>query len=116
MNRLVILSVAAILAGGCTSWRAMPPSPEALKDGPPRIAVILPSNDTLPMRDPAIERDSLIGWVDVDGGVQRRAFAMTDLKAVVVLKANYGPAILGGLPLGVVSFWVLIGSLYAAST
>lgn len=98
--RLAFLPAVTLLLGACATWHVVPATPEALANGPTRIGVIQQAGDTLVLRDPAVERDSIVGWSEDEGELTRHAIAVTDANGLVVQSPNYEGSIIGGIGLG----------------
>lgn len=110
------LATAALLLAGCMNWGTRPPSPAAFKDGPTLLGVVREAGDTLVLRDPGIEGDSVVGWAVTGGTPVRHAVAMTDISALITSRSNYAAAILGGMALSFLAISTLLALALSSGT
>ena len=93
------------------NWQAQPaPAAQVIQaSGESEIRVTLTSGINVVIRDPWVERDSLVGWQQPPGDparvpVVRRAFALPDVRTVSVRKSNTGANIAIGAAIGAAAF------------
>ena len=117
-------SVAALIllvvqAACITSWEPQPVAPAqvvaATSDA--EVKVRLTNGSRVVLRDPAVEHDSLVGWVapswDSKGGPVRHAYALGELREVAVKKNDLGPNIVLGVVAGTVLFFGAVMGAWA---
>ena len=88
--------LAAVLLNGCVmNWQAQsaPPAQVIQSSGESEIRVTLNAGNSVVIRDPWVEEDSLVGWQQPPGdpgevAVVRRAFALSDVRTVSVKKSK----------------------------
>ena len=105
------MMMALVLNGCVMNWQAQPAPPAQViqSSGESEIRVTLNSGVNVIVRDPWVERDSLVGWQQPPGDpaevpVVRRAFALTDVRTVSVKKSNTGANIAIGAAIGAAVF------------
>ncbi len=104
--------LAAVLLNGCVmNWQAQsaPPAQVIQSSGETEIRVTLNAGSSAVIRDPWVERDSLVGWQQPPGdpgevAVVRRAYALSDVRTVSVKKSNTGANIAIGAAIGAALF------------
>jgi len=104
--------LAAVLLNGCVmNWQAQsaPPAQVIQSSGESEIRVTLNAGNSVVIRDPWVEGDSLIGWQQPPGdpgevAVVRRAYALFDVRTVSVKKSNTGANIAIGAAIGAAAF------------
>jgi len=104
--------LAAVLLNGCVmNWQAQsaPPAQVIQSSGESEIRVTLNAGNSVVIRDPWVETDSLIGWQQPPGdpgevAVVRRAYALFDVRIVSVKKSNTGANIAIGAAIGAATF------------
>jgi hypothetical protein len=104
--------LATILVAGCVmNWQAQTATPAQVSQssGESEIRVTLNTGTNVVVRDPWVEGDSLVGWQQPPGDpsevpLERRAFALSDVRTVSVRKSNTGANIAIGAAIGAAVF------------
>jgi len=89
------------------TWQAQsaPPAQVIQSSGESEIRVTPNAGSNVVIRDPWVEGDSLVGWEQPPGdpgevAVERRAWALSDVRTVSVKKSNTGANIAIGAAIG----------------
>jgi hypothetical protein len=109
-----------ILLSGCiTDWESQPvtPAQAVAGAGDSEVRVTLTNKVKVVLRDPAVEHDSLVGWVapswDSARGPVRRAYALAEIHDVAVKKNNTGSNVVLGVVAGTALFFGAIMGAWA---
>jgi hypothetical protein len=93
------------------NWQAQsaPPAQVIQSSGESEIRVTLNAGNSVVIRDAWVEGDSLVGWQQPPGdpgevAVERRAWALSDVRTVSVKKSNTGANIAIGAVIGAAAF------------
>lgn len=113
----LVLALLLVGTAGCATWQNATANPTAaLATGPTRVRVQAPgTGHALLVHDPAIEGDSLIGWIEAGGGRERSATALQDVSRLDVPAPAYAAAGAAGVALGTAALVALVALLQAAS-
>ena len=108
---IAAMLVAVLLSGCVMNWQAQSAPPEQViqSSGESEIRVTLDAGNSVVVRDPWVEEDSLVGWEQPPGdpgevAVVRRAYALSDVRTVSVKKSNTGANIAIGAAIGAAAF------------
>lgn len=102
--------------GGCATWQNATGNPAAaLATGPTSVRLV-PAGVSTPilLQDPAVEHDSLVGWLHAGGGTTRSATALHDIEHLEVPAPSYAPAGATGVMLGTAALMAFFAVLRAA--
>ena len=106
-----------VLTGCVTTWRTQQVAPAQLlaTTGESEVRVTLTGGVKVVLRDPGVEGDSLIGWLQPtrdDAVPVRRAVALADIQGLAVKKNNVGANLIVGIVAGSVAFFATVAAAY----
>jgi hypothetical protein len=105
------LMVALLLTGCITTWQSQAAVPQRVLDTTreTEVRITLTSGLKVVLRDPAVEGDSLVGWLkpafDAKNGPTRRAFSLEEVRDIAVQANDFGPNVILGVVTGTVIFF-----------
>ena len=100
-----------------TTWEPQPVTPGELvgPGGDSEVRVRLANGSRVVLRDPAVEHDSLVGWVDPawdsNAPLMRHAYALVEVREVAVRKNDLAPNVVLG---GVAGTFLFVGVVWGA--
>lgn len=111
-RQLLAVPVLALLLGGCiTTWQSEAAAPQRVLDTTheTEVRVTLTSGLKVVLRDPAVEGDSLVGWLmpamGAKNGPTRRAISLEEVRDIAVRANDFGPNVILGVVTGTVIFF-----------
>jgi hypothetical protein len=111
----------AVQAACVTSWEPQTVTPaQAVASGTDsEVMLHLRDGTKVVLRDPAVEHDSLVGWLapswDATVAPVRRAYAPSEVRGIAVKKNDLGPNIVLGVVAGTALFFGTIMGAWAIS-